>query len=58
MTDGPALDPATMFEDVFKQMPPHLVRQREELLALKALKDPQLEARNLEPQTRSVAKEG
>jgi len=31
-SDGPALDPATMFEDVFREMPPHLARQRDELL--------------------------
>jgi 2-oxoisovalerate dehydrogenase E1 component alpha subunit len=34
LTEGPALDPASMFEDVFKEMPPHLVRQRRELVAL------------------------
>jgi 2-oxoisovalerate dehydrogenase E1 component alpha subunit len=31
LTEGPKLDPATMFEDVFKEMPPHLQRQRREL---------------------------
>ena len=31
LTDGPRLDPATMFEDVFKEMPAHLQRQRREL---------------------------
>jgi 2-oxoisovalerate dehydrogenase E1 component alpha subunit len=31
LTEGPSLDPATMFEDVFKEMPQHLVRQRREL---------------------------
>ena len=31
-TEGPALDPATMFEDVFREMPPHLARQRDELM--------------------------
>ena len=31
----PALDPLTMFEDVFKEMPPNLARQREELRALR-----------------------
>ncbi|HTY49644.1 MAG TPA: thiamine pyrophosphate-dependent enzyme [Steroidobacteraceae bacterium] len=31
LADGPQLQPATMFEDVFKEMPAHLVRQREEL---------------------------
>lgn len=29
---GPRVDPATMFDDVYKDMPPHLVRQRRELL--------------------------
>ena len=32
--EGPALDPMTMFDDVFKVMPAHLVRQREELRKL------------------------
>ncbi|HKT71835.1 MAG TPA: thiamine pyrophosphate-dependent enzyme [Steroidobacteraceae bacterium] len=36
LTEGPTLDPLGMFEDVFKQMPPHLLRQREELKALRA----------------------
>ena len=35
LTEGPALDPATMFEDVYKEMPPHLVRQRAQLLELR-----------------------
>lgn len=34
LTEGPSLDPATMFEDVFKEMPPHLVKQQQELRAL------------------------
>ncbi len=34
LTEGPSLDPATMFEDVFKEMPQHLARQRRELKAL------------------------
>src|SRR6202790_3011246 len=36
LSSGPALDPLTMFEDVFKEMPPNLVRQREELRALRS----------------------
>ena len=36
LTHGPALDPLTMFEDVFKEMPPHLAQQREQLRALMA----------------------
>lgn len=35
LTEGPFLDPTTMFEDVYRDMPPHLRRQRDELRALK-----------------------
>ena len=31
MTAGPSLDPRTMFEDVFAILPPHLLRQRQQL---------------------------
>lgn len=31
LTDGPKPSPATMFEDVYKEMPPHLREQRQEL---------------------------
>ena len=31
LTDGPRLDPGLMFEDVFKEMPPHLRRQAAEM---------------------------
>ena len=34
MTEGPKLDVKEMFEDVFEEMPEHLKRQQEELLAL------------------------
>lgn len=34
LTEKPTLDPATMFEDVFKEMPAHLQRQQQELAAL------------------------
>src|SRR6202451_2112360 len=37
LTEGPTLDPATMFEDVYKDMPPHLAKQREQLLELASL---------------------
>lgn len=30
LNEGPRLDPATMFEDVYKEMPAHLARQREQ----------------------------
>lgn len=36
VTEGPTLDPLSMFEDVFHDMPPHLKRQREELRSLNA----------------------
>lgn len=35
MTEGPSLDPDTLFEDVFKEMPDHLRRQREQLRSLR-----------------------
>src|SRR5580698_5084770 len=35
LSGGPSLDPLTMFEDVFKEMPPNLARERDELRALK-----------------------
>jgi hypothetical protein len=49
-----------MFEDVFKQMPPHLARQREQLKALRAIepKKGSPEEAKLDLQTRSIAKEG
>jgi 2-oxoisovalerate dehydrogenase E1 component alpha subunit len=30
LNDGPKPDPATMFEDVYKEIPAHLARQREQ----------------------------
>lgn len=33
LNEGPRLDPSLMFEDVFKELPPHLLAQRDELLA-------------------------
>ena len=36
LTHGPTLDPLTMFEDVFKEMPQNLVLQREQLQALRS----------------------
>ena len=35
MEDSRALDPDAMFEDVFRELPPHLARQREQLHRLK-----------------------
>ena len=34
LTEGPSLDPLSMFEDVFHEMPPNLQHQREELRRL------------------------
>ena len=34
MTEAPTLDRDLMFEDVFKEMPPHLKKQREQMKAL------------------------
>ena len=34
LTEGPWLDPLSMFEDVFHEMPPHLRHQREQLARL------------------------
>ena len=34
MTDGPRLDRNELFEDVFKDVPPHLIRQRDQLREL------------------------
>ena len=34
MTESPFLDKNELFEDVYKDMPPHLVAQREQLRAL------------------------
>ena len=60
LTEGPTLDPATMFEDVFHEMPPHLVRQREELKRLAAAQPPKgsEEEKSLEARSGAVAKEG
>ncbi|HUA25431.1 MAG TPA: thiamine pyrophosphate-dependent enzyme [Steroidobacteraceae bacterium] len=60
LTEGPTLDPATMFEDVFHEMPPHLVRQREELRQLAAAQPPKgsEEEKSLDAHSGAVAKEG
>jgi 2-oxoisovalerate dehydrogenase E1 component alpha subunit len=34
LTEGPWLDPRLMFEDVYKEMPAHLLKQQAEMLAL------------------------
>ncbi len=60
LTDGPKLDPATMFDDVYAQIPPHLVRQREELEAMGAgrARDGSEDSQDLDREARFVAKEG
>ncbi|HMN46512.1 MAG TPA: thiamine pyrophosphate-dependent enzyme [Povalibacter sp.] len=35
MTEGPSLDPDSLFDDVFKELPDHLRRQRDELRKLR-----------------------
>jgi 2-oxoisovalerate dehydrogenase E1 component alpha subunit len=37
MTEGPRLDVRVMFDDVYAEVPPHLERQRQQLLALRGL---------------------
>ena len=37
MSDGPRLDPREMFDDVYETLPPHLKKQRDEMLALEGL---------------------
>ena len=34
MTEGPFIDPATMFDDVYADIPPHLEIQRQQMLEL------------------------
>jgi 2-oxoisovalerate dehydrogenase E1 component alpha subunit len=34
LTESPKLDPTILFDDVFQEMPAHLVRQREQLISL------------------------
>jgi 2-oxoisovalerate dehydrogenase E1 component alpha subunit len=36
LSGGPSLDPLTMFEDVLKEVPPNLQREREEMRALRS----------------------
>jgi 2-oxoisovalerate dehydrogenase E1 component alpha subunit len=46
LTSGPTLDPLTMFEDVFREMPPHLKAQQREL---RELREAQGETRGTAP---------
>jgi 2-oxoisovalerate dehydrogenase E1 component alpha subunit len=39
MTEGPFLDKNELFEDVYKDMPKHLIEQREKLRAFDAEQD-------------------
>ena len=36
MTEGPFLDPATMFDDVYAELPHHLESQRRRLLEIES----------------------
>src|SRR6185437_7394501 len=60
LTEGPTLDPTTMFEDVFHEMPPHLARQREELKRLAEAQPAKGsgEEQSLDARSAAVAKEG
>jgi len=60
MTDGPSLDPDSMFEDVYAKLPPHLIRQRDEMRALRAARaEPASgETKTLDAQAQRVTKEG
>ena len=60
LTEGPKLDPATMFDDVYAQIPPHLVRQREELRAMGEARAPggSEDRTELDRAARFAAKEG
>jgi 2-oxoisovalerate dehydrogenase E1 component alpha subunit len=60
LTEGPKLDPATMFDDVYAKIPPHLVRQRAELQAMGEARSPggSQDREELEREARFVAKEG
>jgi len=60
LTEGPTLDPSTMFEDVFHEMPPHLVRQREELKRLSEAQPAKGsgEEQSLDSRSAAIAKEG
>ena len=59
LTDGPKLDPATMFDDVYAKIPPHLARQREELKSMGAARaDGSDDQHDLEREASFVAKEG
>ena len=59
LTEGPSLDPASMFEDVFKQMPAHLARQRDQLRVLLRAQAQEGSPPEKAPEgLQSVAKEG
>jgi 2-oxoisovalerate dehydrogenase E1 component alpha subunit len=60
LTEGPTLDPATMFDDVYKEMPPHLAKQREQLLELTRTQPAHgsEQEHELDRQAQPVAKEG
>jgi len=60
LTDGPKLDPATMFDDVYAKIPPHLERQRAQLQAMGEARssDGSGDREDLQRETRFAAKEG
>ena len=60
LTDGPKLDPATMFDDIYAKIPPHLVRQRAQLQAIGEARSPDgaHDRQDLQREAQFVAKEG
>jgi len=58
LTEGPWLDPLTMFEDVLHEMPPNLERQREEFRRLKQEERAEAAAKARDADTDTLAGEG
>jgi 2-oxoisovalerate dehydrogenase E1 component alpha subunit len=60
LTDGPKLDPRSMFDDVYAKTPQHLLRQRAELESIGAARPPDgsEDSEDLEREARFSAKEG
>lgn len=58
LTEGPRLDPLSMFEDVLHEMPPNLERQREEFRRLKQEERAEAAATARDADSRTLAGEG
>jgi hypothetical protein len=46
LTDGPRLDPDTMFDDIFKDLTPHLAKQKQQLAAERAQENKKAEKKD------------